>query len=115
MDETGLPIPLGLDVINRRFDHKLQQTITEAMGASIRYARDHEEDAIDYAMEFGRGIDRDTCRRFVRMYVNDDTVNMGDEGKRALEVLFRRATDRGILSESPPLDIIGLDLEGEPP
>ena len=108
MKDTGLPIPLGLDCIHRRFDDPMQQKITAAMEASIRFAREHEEEAIDYALEFGRGIDRETCRAFVRMYVNDDTVNMGEEGKRALETLYGRAAERRIISQLPRLDIIGV-------
>lgn len=108
MKDTGLPIPLGLDCVNRRFDGAMQVKIAEAMEAGIVYAREHEDDAIDYAMEFGRGIDRDTCRDFVRMYVNEDTVNMGAEGKRALETLFGRAAEHGIIDRKPKLDIIGL-------
>jgi predicted solute-binding protein len=57
-------------------------------------------------MRFGRGLDRETCRQFVRMYVNTDTVDMGDEGVRALETLYRRATERGILDSLPALDIL---------
>ena len=106
--DTGLPIPLGLDCIHRKFDEPAQETITTAMEASIVHARNHEDAAIDYAMEFGRGVDRDTCRDFVRMYVNDDTVNMKAEGKKALETLFARATEHGIIDSPPILDIIGL-------
>ena len=108
MNDTRLPIPLGLDVINRKFDEATQEKITAAMEASIRYALSHEDEAIDYAMEFGRGIDRETCGQFVRMYVNDDTVNMGSEGKRSLETLYAKAKERGIIDELPDLDIIGL-------
>lgn len=116
MADTKLPIPLGLDVINRRLGEDKHAVITEGMEKSIRHARDNEEEAIDYALEFGRGIDRDTCRRFVRMYVNEDTVNMGEEGKRALEILYERASERGILPSlpcdpatgAPSLDIVGL-------
>jgi 1,4-dihydroxy-6-naphthoate synthase len=108
MKDTKLPIPLGLDCINRRFDSTMQATITAAMKDSIIYARKHEEEAVAYAMEFGRGIDHDTCRDFIRMYVNDDTVDMGDEGKRALETLYNRAAERGIVDSKPTLDIIGL-------
>lgn len=107
-NDTQLPIPLGLDVVSRRLDEALQQRITTAMEASIRYARSHEDEAIDYAMEFGRGVDRETCRTFVRMYVNEDTVNMGAEGIRALDALYKRATKHGIIDEIPPLDVIGL-------
>jgi 1,4-dihydroxy-6-naphthoate synthase len=105
-NDTRLPIPLGLDVVNRKLGDGLIQTITQRMEESIRYAREHEDDAIDYAMEFGRGIDRETCRRFVRMYVNDDTVNMGEEGKQALELLYRRGVERGIIAEAQVLDIV---------
>jgi 1,4-dihydroxy-6-naphthoate synthase len=115
MADTKLPIPLGLDVIHRKLGPEKHERITEAMEASIRYARANEDAAIDYALEFGRGIDHETCRRFVRMYVNDDTVNMGSEGKRALELLYERASERGILpllsrdsAGASSLDIVGL-------
>jgi 1,4-dihydroxy-6-naphthoate synthase len=79
---------------------------TRGRSPGLVYAREHEEEAIDYAMQVGRGIDRDTCRDFVRMYVNEDTVDMGDEGRRALETLYGRADERGLIAGIPPLDII---------
>lgn len=106
MEDTGLPIPLGLDVINRSLGEGAMTTIAAALKRSIEYARDHEDDAVDYAMQFGRGIDRETCRRFVRMYVNDDTVDMGEDGRRALETLYARAAEIGLIGKIPPLDII---------
>ena len=106
--DTGLPIPLGVDVVHRRLGDDTARKVSETLEASIRYAIGHEEDAVDYALPFGRGIDRDTCRRFVRMYVNEDTINMGDEGRRALEMLYGRAYDRGLIPEIPTLDIVGL-------
>lgn len=106
MNDTKLPIPLGLDVINRSLGEERMTMIARALKESIVYAREHEDEAIEYALQFGRGIDRETCRDFVRMYVNDDTVDMGDEGRRALETLYARAVDRGILASAPPLDII---------
>jgi len=104
--DTGLPIPLGLDVIHRDLGDTQMRAIARALKKSIVYARANEEAAIDYAIQFGRGIDRDTCVEFVRMYVNDDTVDMGDEGVRALETLFSRAVDRGLLDAVPELDVI---------
>jgi 1,4-dihydroxy-6-naphthoate synthase len=106
MEDTSLPIPLGLDVIHRALGEEKTQAIARALKDSIVYAREHEDEAIDYALQFGRGIDRETCRNFVRMYVNDDTVDMGDEGRRALETLYSRAVARGILAKLPPLDVI---------
>ena len=105
-EDTGLPIPLGLDVVHRRLGDVGARRVAQAFEASIKYAIEHEDDAVEYALPFGRGIDRDTCRRFVRMYVNEDTVNMGDEGKRALATLYGRAHERGLIPAVPPLDII---------
>ena len=105
-EDTGLPIPLGLDVVHRRLGDVGARRVARAFEASIKYAIEHEDDAVEYALPFGRGIDRDTCRRFVRMYVNEDTVNMGDEGKRALATLYGHARERGLIPAVPPLDII---------
>lgn len=106
MTDTSLPIPLGLDVINRALGDEQMEMIARALKESIIHAREHEEEAIDYAMQFGRGIDRETCRNFVRMYVNDDTVDMGEDGRKSLQTLYERAHTRGIITEIPPLDII---------
>ena len=107
-DDTALPIPLGLDVVHRRLGDDAAGRVAEALEASIRCAIAHEEEAVEYALPFGRGVDRDTCRRFVRMYVNEDTINLGEEGRRALETLYQRAYDRGLIPTVPPLDILGL-------
>jgi 1,4-dihydroxy-6-naphthoate synthase len=106
MNETGLPIPLGLDVIRRGFDDALMLRVARALKESIELAQSDEDAAVDYALRFGRGLDRETCRQFVRMYVNADTVDMGDEGTHALEVLYDRAQKRGLLPTSPLLDIL---------
>lgn len=106
MEDTALPIPLGLDVINRDLGDEQMETIARALKESIVYAREHEDEAIDYAMQYGRGLDRETCREFVRMYVNEDTVDMGTEGRKALETLFEKAVERKIIDAMPVLDII---------
>lgn len=106
MEDTGLPIPLGLDVVRRGLGVDLMQKVARGLKESIVLARTDEDAAVDYAMQFGRGLDRETCRRFVRMYVNEDTVDMGDEGARALAMLFDRAVARGILPRTPELDIL---------
>ena len=106
MNDTALPIPLGLDVIRRGLGDAVSLQVAKALKQSIVLARTDEDAAVDYAMRFGRGLDRETCRQFVRMYVNGDTVDMGDEGIRALDTLYRRATERGILASPPTLDIL---------
>lgn len=102
---TGLPIPLGLDLIHRRLGDK-GQMVANALKASIVYAREQEDDALDYALGFGRGIDREDGRTFVHMYVNEDTVDMGADGVKALETLYRMAEERGLIVKAPELDLI---------
>lgn len=102
--ETGLPLPLGINVIRRDLGENLHRQLSQALRDSIAYAYAHEDEALAYAMEFGRGIDRETCRRFVRMYVNDYTVALGEEGRRALEFLFRNAHAKGLIPAIPPID-----------
>ena len=107
-EKTGLPIPLGLDMVHRRLGDDLGCKVAKALQDAIIYTRAHEDDALDYALQFGRGIDRETGRRFVRMYVNEDTVDFGEEGRKALETLYRLAAEKGIINEAPPLDIVDL-------
>ncbi len=104
--ETGLPIPLGLDVVRRDLGDVLGSEINWALRRSIEAAYADEEAALDYALSYGRGVDRETCRAFVKMYVNEDTLDIGESGRRALEILFARARQTGILDEMPPLDVI---------
>jgi len=105
-NHTGLPIPLGLDVINRKFDDDLSSSIAKALKESIEYAHANEDKALEYALSYGRGISKENGRKFVRMYVNADTVNMGKEGEAALKRLFSLAFDKGIIDSIPELDFI---------
>lgn len=104
--ETGLPLPLGLDVVRRDLGESLSKAINRGLRSSIEAAYADEEAALDYALSFGRGLERETCRTFVRMYVNQDTLDMGEAGERALEALFRRAYQAGLLASVPPVEIV---------
>ena len=106
---TGLPIPLGLDCVHRRMSEEEQRAVAKALHDAIVFARANEDDALDYALQYGRGIEREDARKFVRMYVNEDTVDMGDEGRRALERLFEMAVQRGIIAEAPQIDLVPVD------
>ncbi|MDA1256561.1 MAG: ABC transporter substrate-binding protein [Chloroflexi bacterium] len=103
---TNLPIPLGLDCVHRRMGEERQLAVAKALHDAIVFARANEDDALDYALQYGRGIGKEDARKFVRMYVNEDTVDMGDEGRRALEQLFRMAAERGIIAEAPSIDLV---------
>jgi len=104
--ETDLPLPLGLDVVRSDLGMDLAREINAALQASIDWAYQNEEEALDYALEFGRGLDRETGRQFVKMYVSDLTRDMGDRGKRALATLFERGAEAGIIAQPPELTLI---------
>jgi 1,4-dihydroxy-6-naphthoate synthase len=102
--DTGLPLPLGCNVVRRDLGEDLHRALSEALRASIAWAHAHVDEALEYAMRYGRGIDKETCRRFVLMYVNDYTLTLGKEGRAAVERLFTMAHDHGLVPALPPLD-----------
>ena len=104
--ETGLPLPLGINVMRRDLGEDVHRRLSQALRDSIDYAYANVDEAIEYAMRYGRGIDKETCRRFVLMYVNDYTMRLGDDGRAALERLFRLAHAKGLIPAIPPVDPI---------
>jgi 1,4-dihydroxy-6-naphthoate synthase len=91
-------------VTRRDLGEDMARSLSEALRASIRYAHANPDEAVEYALRYGRGIDADTCKRFVHMYVNDYTVTLGEEGRRALETLYREAVAARLLGAAPPID-----------
>jgi 1,4-dihydroxy-6-naphthoate synthase len=104
--DTDLPLPLGVNVMRRDLGEAMHRAISSGLRASIAWAHANVDEALDYAMRYGRGIDKETCRRFVLMYVNDLTVTLGDKGRAALERLFALAYERRLIPAVPPLDAI---------
>jgi 1,4-dihydroxy-6-naphthoate synthase len=104
-ETEGLPLPLGLDVVRRDMGKELARTLSLGLKESIAYGYEHKDESIPYALRWGRGIDRKLGEKFVRMYVNDLTVDMGEKGRRALEFLFERAHEKGIIPEVPAFDL----------
>jgi len=104
--ETGLPLPLGLDVVRKDLGKKLAEEISTGLKQSIEYGFANEPAALEYALQFGRGIGTDTGRKFVRMYVNDYTLEMGQKGERALKLLFEKANKKGILKTKPEVELV---------
>ena len=102
----GLPVPLGLDVVRRDLGAGLMRAASTGFRASIQDALDHEEEAIRYALRFGRGLDVPQGKRFVHMYVNELTLEMGETGRRALETLYARAVRAGLIPGAPALDVV---------
>ncbi|MGH7726512.1 MAG: menaquinone biosynthesis family protein [Candidatus Eiseniibacteriota bacterium] len=102
----GLPLPLGLDVVRADLGPELCREINRGLRESILYARAHLDDAIAYALTFGRGLDKELGKKFVGMYVSEDTVDMGEAGREALRLLFRRGAEKGILPGVPELVVV---------
>ncbi len=104
--DTGLPLPLGINVMRRDLGDDVHRRLSQALRDSIDYAYAHVDEALEYAMRYGRGIDKETCRRFVLMYVNDYTRRLGDDGRAALERLYQMAHAKGLIPAIPPVDPI---------
>lgn len=104
--DTGLPLPLGLDVVRMDLGRELAEEVSQGLAESIRYAFAHEDDAVAYALDYGRGLDTERARTFVKMYVNEYTRDMGHEGRRALETLFAKAAAAGLTDPVPAIDLV---------
>lgn len=88
---TGLPLPLGGNVIRKDLGKENIRDLSLLLRKSIQYALDHREEALAYAMQFARDLDTKTADRFVGMYVNERTLDYGEEGRLAVQTLFDRA------------------------
>jgi 1,4-dihydroxy-6-naphthoate synthase len=104
--ETQLPLPLGINLVRRDLGEQVHRLLSQALRDSIDYAHQHVDEALEYAMRYGRGIDKETCRRFVLMYVNDYTKSLGPDGRAALERLYREAHAHQLIPAIPPVDPI---------
>jgi len=95
--ETGLPLPLGGNVVRRDLGPERIARISRALSRSIEYGIGHREDALSHAMRFARGLDRAQADRFVGMYVNDWTRGYGQKGRRAVQELLDRGHAAGLI------------------
>ena len=98
---NGLPLPLGLDLVRKDLGEDLARRLSRALKESIAFGYEHPDESIPYALQWGRGIDRDLGEKFVKMYVSDLTIDMGDQGKKALDLLYALGTDRKIIPAVP--------------
>lgn len=96
-DRTKLPLPLGGNAARRSLGRDVLQQTASLIRRSIQYGFDHREEALNYAKQFGRGLDTSTADRFVSMYVNDWTVDYGERGRLAVAALLDRGYEKGLL------------------
>ena len=95
--ETGLPLPLGGNVIRKDLGPVLMRRVSRLLRESIQYGLAHRADALSHAMQYGRDLDVPLADRFVGMYVNHWTLDYGEPGRQAVRLLLRRGHERGIL------------------
>jgi len=100
--ETGLPLPLGVNVVRRDLGAEVARDVTRALRGSIERAFAEREAALEHASEFGRGVDRATLDTFVRWYVNPRTLDFGPDGLAAIQLLLGRAAERGLVPTLAP-------------
>jgi len=103
-EQTGLVLPLGGNAIRRSLGAEQHKIISKALRDSIQHALDHREQALEYAMQFARDLDTTLANRFVSMYVNDRTLDYGDDGREAVRRLLDMGHKAGIIPLDPQVD-----------
>jgi len=106
-DETGLPLPLGGNVIRKDLGAELIELSTKLLKGSIEYSLAHRKEALEYALEFARDMPPELADKFVGMYVNEMTVDYGDLGRTAISRLFAEAHKRGVIKEPVQVEFVG--------
>jgi len=103
---TGLPLPLGGNVIRRDLGEDTIHQVSLLIKESIQYGLSHREEALAYALQFGRGLDPGQADEFVGMYVNERTLDYGEDGKKAVQLLLDRGHEAGIIPHRVEVDFI---------
>ena len=96
---NGLPVPLGINVMSNKFNSQTIKQFDMYLQKSIKYALDHKDDALEYAMQYSRGKSRDLIEKFVLMYVNNVTVDMGESGEKSIRTLFDMARQKNLVHD----------------
>jgi 1,4-dihydroxy-6-naphthoate synthase len=96
-EKTKLPLPMGVNGIRRDLSEDVKAKVSKHLKQSIQYSLDHRDAALDYALAFGRGLPRDVADRFVGMWVNDRTVDMGEEGRKAIRTFLGEGESKKLI------------------
>ncbi|HSA93578.1 MAG TPA: MqnA/MqnD/SBP family protein [Terriglobales bacterium] len=107
LETTGLPLPLGGNAIRRSLGVETIRIVSAAIKGSIQYALDHREQALEYAMQFARELDPDSANKFVGMYVNERTLDYGEEGREAVRRLLDMGHRAGIIPHEAKVEFLG--------
>ena len=102
----GLPLPLGGNVIHKRFDPAVRKQISDILTASIQYSLDHRASAVEHALQYARNMGRDLADKFVGMYVNHWTLDYGEKGRESIRRFLGRAFESGLLPHQQELEFV---------
>jgi 1,4-dihydroxy-6-naphthoate synthase len=105
-EKTGLPLPLGGNCIRKDLGASAMQEVTDILKASIQYSLDHRGPAVEYALRFGRDLDRNLADKFVGMYVNHWTLDYGPRGREAITRLLNEGAKSGIVPEVGAIEYV---------
>ncbi len=105
--ETGLPLPLGGNVVRRDLGDETVREVARLLKASIRYALDHREEALAYALDYARDLPPELADRFVSMYVNQWTLDYGNTGRKAVRTLLSCGYEAGIIPNRVEVQFVG--------
>jgi 1,4-dihydroxy-6-naphthoate synthase len=106
MEQHGLPLPLGGNAIRRSLGRKTMSQVGKALRESIQYALDHRPQALEYAMQFARDLEPQLADKFVGMYVNERTLDYGDDGRRAIKLLLDEGYRAGVIPHKAKVDFV---------
>jgi 1,4-dihydroxy-6-naphthoate synthase len=106
LEDTGLPLPLGGNVVRRDLGPQITRQVARDLRASIRYGLEHRGSALAHAKQFNRGISDERTDTFVGMYVNEWTVDYGPRGRQAVQALLDRAHAAGLIPERIAVDFV---------
>ena len=104
--DTGLPLPLGGNAVRRDLGGELMARLTRLVRATVEHSLAHRAQALEYAMSFARGMDPGVADRFVGMWVNEMTVEMGERGRRAVQVFLDRGVEAGVIPKRVGVDFV---------
>ncbi len=106
MEKTGLPLPLGGNVVRRDLGTEMMSRISRLLKESIRYSLDHRDDALTYALQYARDMTRELADQFVGMYVNDWTLDYGPRGREAVRLLLDEGHKAGIIPHPVAIEFV---------
>ncbi|MBL8793369.1 MAG: ABC transporter substrate-binding protein [Planctomycetia bacterium] len=106
MEKTGLPLPLGGNVVRRDLGEATMKQISRLLKESIQYSLDHRDDALTYALKYARDMDKSLADKFVGMYVNDWTLDYGPRGREAVRRLLDEAHQAGVIAKPVAVEFV---------